>query len=148
MKKNLTVSLLLLFVMTVAAGTAVTLQDSKKLVGPGRVSHKNLSAEQTALKNVIAFMLYEWESYCETLPEDEAKMFRNQKNSPALLESREQSLKDNHRYEAISSKTRGNTAEVIVEENIKNKKSRYKKTLKKKAAGWIVVSLETLAQKK
>ena len=133
--------------MAVAAGTAVTLQDNKKLVGPGRIPHKNLSAEQVALKNVVAFTLYEWESYCETLPEDEAQVFRNQKNSPALLESREQSLKVNHRYEAVSVKTQGNKSEVIVEENIKNKKCRYKIVLEKKATGWIVVSLDTIAKK-
>lgn len=148
MKKSLSISLLLLFSMIVAAGTAVTLQDSKKLVGAGRISHQNLSAEQVALKNVVAFTLYEWESYCETLPEDEAQVFRNQKNSPALLESREQSLKVNHRYEAVSVKTQGGSSEVIVEETIKNKKCRYKIKLEKKATGWVVVSLDTIAQKK
>ena len=75
--KKIIVLLLLVCAVIARAAISATLQSHGNLVGPQRIPHKKLSAEQVALKNNIAFILYDWRAYSETLPADQAKKWKN-----------------------------------------------------------------------
>ena len=132
---------LLLLVCAVIAGAAIsaTLQSHGNLVGPQRIPHKKLSAEQVALKNNIAFVLYDWLAYSETLPTDQAKKWKNKKIIPGLKQSRTNNLRVNHKYTVISSRSQGDKKIIVIQEQIGSSKNNYELTLQKITVGWVVV---------
>ena len=48
-----------------SAMTSAALREPGKLLGDNRAPHHELSAGEAALKNAIAFVLYDWEAYSE-----------------------------------------------------------------------------------
>ena len=135
---------LLLLVCAVIAGAAIsaTLQSHGNLVGPKRIPHKKLSAEQVALKNSIAFVLYDWRAYSETLPADQAKKWKNKKITQGLKQTRANSLRENHKYTVISSRSQGDKKIVVVQEQVGPSKNNYELTLQKATAGWVVIKFD------
>ena len=141
--------IVVLLVLTVAlAATAaetmlsVTLKSNNNLVGAKRTPHKKLSAEQVALKNNIAWILYDWKAYSETLPPQDAKKWENKKLTPGSIKTRENSLRINHRYSVVSTRDAAGKKIVVVEEKIKTSNNYYQLTLEKLAKGWVVIKTE------
>ena len=124
--------------------TSATLREPGKLLGDNRAPHKELSAEETALKNAIAFVLYDWEAYSETLPPEEATKWKNKKLSPQLQETRKRNLEVNYQYTVSSSEIKGDNASIIIDENIKGDINKYQLSLKKTASGWVVTVFDQL----
>ena len=144
MKKILTLLIMSIAWTAAIAGSvqSVTLKSNNNLVGEKRIPHKKLSAEEVALKNCVAFVLYDWKAYSETLPLQEAKKWKNRKLTPGLINSRAHSLQSNHQYTIISSKDVADKKIIVIEEKIKTSKFRYKITLEKTEIGWIVIKSE------
>lgn len=137
MKKIIT---LLIFICAAIAGAgqSATLQSHGNLVGDKRIQHKKLSAEQVALKNSIAFILYDWVAYSETLPADQAKKWKNKKITPGLKKTRAHSLRINHKYTVISSRTLEHKKIVVIQEQVGTSRHNCELTLQKTTAGWVV----------
>ncbi len=137
--KKIIVLLLLVCAVIARAAISATLQSHGNLVGPKRIPHKKLSAEQVALKNSIAFVLYDWLAYSETLPTDQAKKWKNKKITPGLKQSRAHSLRVNHKYTVISSRSQGDKKIIVIQEQIGSSKNNCELTLQKITVGWVVV---------
>ena len=149
--KKLVCLIVLLSVSAFAAPVvkSITLRDNKNLIGNRRIPHSQLAPEEVALKNAVAFVLYDWAAYSETLPADQAAKWKNKKVTPGQQRTRVQSLKVNHQYTVISAEQKTNaskpaTATVIVEERIAKAVLKYKLTLQKTPAGWVVVTFDVM----
>ena len=140
--KKIMLSLFLAVLSLVVSAQSVTLRSHNNLVGQKRIPHKKLSAEQVALKNSIAFILYDWQAYSETLPARDAAKWKNKKLTPGLIKTRNDSLRINHKYTVISSKEFKNKRNLILEEQILKNNSRYSVTLIITASGWVVTKYE------